>query len=845
MNGPICRGFIFGLFVYSLVYPQLIFAQSDPLVLQQQAIRRIDNVIAAFRKTGDRSGMGELALAERELELSNQMLEARGDWRALALGLIKQGSIQRLQSNWVVAIALYRRAGEVARRAKNIAYEADALAWSALAEKSRRNLGQAVADATQARRLAEAAGDRDVLARALDVLGTIQITQGDLAGASDTLNREVEVAAQAKDPMTAYYAYSNRADVYLKTAEKCDFQRVFKPCYQALDRAHADLQKALEIARNQGFLGLARETEESIDEVNSRRALVKSQESAHRTEQQSSVFRPTKPGDVFVSEKFVMSSGQIPPIVNQKYDEWKRIAGKAGGFADVVEARSHYVEGLMNQMEGKHDAALEEYLKAVDTLEHDRRGLNDERSRGTFLDDRIEFYYAAVQQLLERRRYAQAFELLERSRSRVMADLLASRKLLFARPDEEKLFAETVALRARIGALQTELFRLAAADATKHGQRMAVLQNQIRVLESEEQKLAARIATEAPRLQKLVVSEPVTLKALQQSMREERYEMLQYLVLEQGVILWHITSDEVFVRNVFLPRSEVIKKVASLQKSLVTRSDDKTAKFDETISRELFLFLVQPALARIRSERLVIIPHADLGSIPFQVLQDPSDSRFLGERFQISYAPSATLLLSLRRPPGIVGGRLLAVANPHMIAARPEVEAIAALFPGRSKVVTDELAREADVKTWIREFDIIHLSVHGKFEASAPLLSYLDLGRGGGDDGKLTAVEMFGLPLDNSRLVVLSACETGRTEATNGNEILGMVRALIYAGAGTLTLSYWKVDSAATALWMQSFYEAAQSQPLTEAARVALIRMKSRPEYSHPYYWAAFMIIGR
>ena len=117
--------------------------------------------------------------------------------------------------------------------------------------------------------------------------------------------------------------------------------------------------------------------------------------------------------------------------------------------------------------------------------------------------------------------------------------------------------------------------------------------------------------------------------------------------------------------------------------------------------------------------------------------------------------------------------------------------------------------------------------MHGKFEASAPLLSYLDLGpRGGGDDGKLTAVEMFGLPLDNSRLVVLSACETGRTEATNGNEILGMVRALIYAGAGTLTLSYWKVDSAATALWMQSFYEAAQSQPLTEAARVALIRMQ-------------------
>ncbi len=68
---------------------------------------------------------------------------------------------------------------------------------------------------------------------------------------------------------------------------------------------------------------------------------------------------------------------------------------------------------------------------------------------------------------------------------------------------------------------------------------------------------------------------------------------------------------------------------------------------------------------------------------------------------------------------------------------------------------------------------------------------------------------MFGLALDKSRLVVLSACETGRAEATHGNEILGMVRALIYAGADTLVLSSWKVDSEATALWMQTFYEAA------------------------------------
>jgi len=831
----------FGALLLLLCAPT--FAQSDPLALQQQAVRRIDGFVESFRKTGDtRSRLGDLALAERELAASNQMLAARGDWNTLAFGLIKQGHIQRMQGNWASAIALYRQAGEAARRAGNAVHQADALAWSALAESSRNNLGQASADATQAVRLAEPTGDKDLLARALDILGTVQTGQRDLAAASDTLNREVEIAAQAKDPMTPYFAYLNRSDVYLKIAEKCDFQREFEPCYRALDRSRADLEQALAIARNQGFPALARQTEQFIANVETRRGLIKSQESMHQVVQKSGVFRPTRPSDVLVTEKFIAPPGEIPPMLTQVYQASKRMEREAGGFADVVEARSLYVEGLMNEMRGNNDAALGFYLKAVDTLERDRRALRDERSRGSFLEDRIGFYYAPVQQLLERRRYAEAFELLERSRSRAMADLLASRNLGLARPEEQKLYAESIALRTRIAASQSELFELAAApDAAKNGQRLAALQGQIRTMESDQQKLAGRIATEAPRLQELVVSEPATLKALQQSMREERYEVLQYLVLEHAVIVWHIAADGVFVRNVFLPRTEVITKVRALQKSLA----DRNAKFDETAARELFLFLVQPALARIRSERLVIIPHEDLGTIPFQALLDPSDGRFLGERFQISYAPSASVLLALRRSPGLAGGRLLAVADPGITAARPEVEAIAKLFPGRSKVVADELAREADVKTWVRDFDVIHLSVHGKFDAAEPMLSYLNLGRGGGDDGRLTAVEMFGLPLDKSRLVVLSACETGRAEATHGNETLGMVRALIYAGAGTLVLSYWEVDSAATALWMQTFYEAAQSRPVPEAARTALARVKARPEFSHPYYWAAFTMIGR
>ena len=818
-------------------------AQPDPLALQKQAIQRIDAFVNQFRMTGEmKSGLADLVQADAELDASNRALAARSDWTHLALGLTKRGHVYRMQGQWPSAITLYQQAAEAAKQGADSVRQADALAWKGLAEQSRRNLGQAFVDAKQAVALAETTQDKDVLARALDVLGIVQIAQGDIPGASDTLNREVAVAAEAADPIAKYYAYFNRSDVYHELGKRCDFQREFDPCYQALDRARADLEQAQAIARSLGYPGLARQTEQFIANVEARRALIRSQERTHSTLQRASVFHPKRAEDVLVTEKFVASPGQIPPELAQLYEESKRMEQQLGGFAEIAEARSQYGAGLMSEMQGNNDAALQSYMRAVDTLERDRRALRDERSRSAFLEDRIGIYYAPVLQLLERHRYAEAFELLERARSRAMADLLSSRKVALGRPEEQKLYAESVTLRTRIASAQSELLETAAgADAAKHRARLTSLQGQIRALEADNQTLATRIAAEAPHLQSMVVSQPASLKALQQSMREEHYELLQYVVLEQGLIVWHIGPDSVLVRNVFLPRTEVMSKVRALQKSL----GDRETRFDEPLARELFLYLIQPVLNRIHSDRLVIIPHEDLTYIPFQVFQDPANGRFMGERFQISYAPSASVLLALRRSSGIADGKLLAVADPALAAAGPEVEAIAKFFPARSKVVRDVLAREVDVKTWSAQFDVIHLAVHGKFNAAEPLLSYLSLAGGGDNDGKLTAAEMFGLPLDQNRLLVLSGCETGRAEATHGNEILGMVRALIYAGAGTLVVSYWKVDSAATALWMRTFYETARSRPLQEAARAALARVKATPEYAHPYYWAAFTMVGR
>ena len=197
------------------------------------------------------------------------MLAARADWLPLALGLIKQGHCYRLQGQWDRAVPFYELAEQAALRAGNPGRQAEALTWKAWSDASRRNLGQAATDARRAVQLAEKSADNDLLAHALEVLGTVQVDQLDLAGASDTFNRDVSVAQKARDPLKLHYAYLGRAEVYQKLVERCDVKRAFEACQQALNRARADLEQALSLVKPPQLLALASNVEQQLETLTS------------------------------------------------------------------------------------------------------------------------------------------------------------------------------------------------------------------------------------------------------------------------------------------------------------------------------------------------------------------------------------------------------------------------------------------------------------------------------------------------------------------------------------------------------------------------------------------------
>jgi CHAT domain-containing protein len=222
----------------------------------------------------------------------------------------------------------------------------------------------------------------------------------------------------------------------------------------------------------------------------------------------------------------------------------------------------------------------------------------------------------------------------------------------------------------------------------------------------------------------------------------------------------------------------------------------------------------------------------------------------------ISTAPSASLLAALvrrsrlrrapapaaRSLPGVIAGTTLDGRLSHVA---DELQAVARHVDGA--LLLNDQATRAAVLARIEQAPLIHLATHGALHPGDALFSFVELA-----DGRLSAADIMHLRL-TCRLATLSACETGRGHLGGGDDLAGLRWALLYAGAGALILSLWRVEDSSTARLMDTLYAGLVSRrprpkdvALQRAQRAVLAYAgdESTPPTSHPYFWAAFHLVG-
>jgi CHAT domain-containing protein len=253
--------------------------------------------------------------------------------------------------------------------------------------------------------------------------------------------------------------------------------------------------------------------------------------------------------------------------------------------------------------------------------------------------------------------------------------------------------------------------------------------------------------------------------------------------------------------------------------------------------QEFYRRLIAPIEKDLDADHLIISPHEFLHYLPFQALLDGGVP--LGERFSISYTPSGSVYYLCRAKGAPVSERSLILGVPDAGAPHilEEVRAVASVLPHPEALLGSDATSEA-LRQKGPGARFIHIATHGFFRQDNPMFSSISLG-----DSQLNLFDLYQLDLP-AELVTLSGCGTGLNVVVGGDELLGLTRGLLYAGAQGVLLTLWDVNDQSTAEFMKLFYESLQSHKnKAEAVQEAMTEIRRR--YAHPYFWAPFVLVGK
>ena len=490
--------------------------------------------------------------------------------------------------------------------------------------------------------------------------------------------------------------------------------------------------------------------------------------------------------------------------------------------------------------------AEKHFKRAIKLIETLRAPLAAEEFRMAFLANKLEPFECLTKIYLAENKIKNALLMIERARSRSLSESLDEKFTTKNLKASKALQNKLDNLREELNWFYSRLNRAGEseiknlqAEAGKREKQIADVMRQIESTASNSTETNLNFGGHP------ATRESENLGNLQKRLGE-RQALIEFVNLDGVLAAFVITDKKIHFIDNLVKESGVLSLLESLQfqfgalrygaKNLGNFIDELKKRADFYL-RRLYEKLFAPLEKFVGKRDLVIVPVGATHYVPFHALFD--GKHYLIEKREIVHAPSATVwqFLASKRQKKSDNALLIGYADERIPLVNREIESLQKIFCN-AESYTGEQANVAAFMANAPRFDVLHLACHGQFRPESPMFSSLHLA-----DGWLTVRDISSLKL-KAELVTLSACETGLNKIFAGEEVLGLARGFLSAGAKSLLLSLWTVSDEATTELMQTFYE--QRQTGKSAAKSLQIAQKSFIERGvHPHFWSPFLLIGK
>ena len=508
---------------------------------------------------------------------------------------------------------------------------------------------------------------------------------------------------------------------------------------------------------------------------------------------------------------------------------------------------AEFLMGEVERSRGSEDVAYECYRRAREATERLRGSLRREELKIAFFENKLEVYENLVELSMRRPDGAdEAFCYIQEAKSRTLADMLRHPLHVPAEADagQSELVRSIRNLREELNWYYNLIEREQLRPEERSPDRIKTLEQEARARESDLAKALKQGTAAEANEAGLEIPIQISLEQIRGTLPSDR-AIIEYFSVKDHTVACVLTRDDVQIQPVTVQkRVRKLLQLLQFQISKFRLDPEYVNKFREPLLastqahlQALYEELIAPARNLLHSKHLVFAPHGLLHYVPFHALHD--GNQYLIDQFSISYAPSASVYaLCQQKKVNTVGpALLLGVPDAQAPFIQDEVQALSNILPDSRMFLSTEAA-EDKLRMYGPESRIIHIASHGYFRQDNPMFSSIRLGQ-----SHLSLYDLYHLQLP-AELIVLSGCATGMNVVTPGDELIGLVRGLLQAGAQNLLLSLWDVHDASTKDFMIEFYARLQKGDSYGAAlQSALLELRRR--YPHPYHWAPFTLIGK